>query len=62
MREPCRHLEHHPWGGYFCALGGYSLGAPIVPCCFVNEEENCEDYEPSGFDRGSEDEYLELED
>lgn len=48
MREPCRHCEHHPWGGYFCALVGDGCR---VKCGFLNKEENCEDYEPSGEDR-----------
>lgn len=47
MREACRHCEHHPWGGYFCALAGDGCR---VKCGFLNKEENCEDYEPSGED------------
>lgn len=47
MREPCMHCEHHPWGGYFCALASDGLR---VECDFVNHEEDCELYEPSGED------------
>lgn len=47
MREVCRHLEHHPWGGYFCTCVENGLR---VECDFLNHEEGCEDYEPSGED------------
>ena len=47
MREPCMHCEHHPWGGYFCNLAG---GGLRVECNFLNHEQCCELYEPSGED------------